>query len=50
MEQAAEILHISRDKTYYLIRTGQLRSIKSNTLRRAVALRSIGTDRRLAWR
>jgi excisionase family DNA binding protein len=34
VEQAAEILHIGRDKIYYLLRTGQLRSIKIGKLRR----------------
>jgi excisionase family DNA binding protein len=34
VEQAAEILHVSRDKVYGLIRTGQLRSIKIGKLRR----------------
>lgn len=34
VEEAAEVLHISRDKVYFLIRTGQLRSIKIGKLRR----------------
>ena len=34
VEQAAEILHVGRDKIYYLLRTGQLRSIKIGKLRR----------------
>ena len=34
VEQVAEILHVSRDKVYYLLRTGQLRSIKIGKLRR----------------
>lgn len=34
IEETAEILHIGRDKVYYLIRTGQLRSIKIGKLRR----------------
>src|SRR5271170_8118146 len=34
VEEAAEILCIGRDKVYYLIRTGQLRSIKIGKLRR----------------
>jgi excisionase family DNA binding protein len=34
VEETAEILHIGRDKTYSLIRTGQLRSIKIGKLRR----------------
>ena len=34
VEQVAEMLHIGRDKVYYLIRTGQLRSIKIGKLRR----------------
>ena len=34
VEQVAEILHIGRDKVYYLLRTGQLRSIKIGKLRR----------------
>ncbi|WP_433462703.1 helix-turn-helix domain-containing protein [Spirillospora sp. CA-128828] len=41
VEQAAEILNIGRDKVYFLIRTGQLRSIKIGKLRRV-------TDRHLA--
>jgi excisionase family DNA binding protein len=34
IEETAEILHIGRDKVFYLIRTGQLRSIKIGKLRR----------------
>jgi excisionase family DNA binding protein len=34
VEQAAEVLNVSRDKVYGLIRTGQLRSIKIGKLRR----------------
>ncbi len=34
MEQAAEVLHVNRDKVYALIRTGQLRSLKIGRLRR----------------
>ena len=34
VEQIAEMLHIGRDKVYYLLRTGQLRSIKIGKLRR----------------
>jgi excisionase family DNA binding protein len=34
VEQVADILHVSRDKIYYLLRTGQLRSIKIGKLRR----------------
>lgn len=34
VEQVAEILHVSRDKIYFLLRTGQLRSIKIGKLRR----------------
>ena len=34
VEQVAEILHVGRDKVYFLIRTGQLRSIKIGKLRR----------------
>jgi excisionase family DNA binding protein len=34
VEQVAKMLHISRDKIYYLLRTGQLRSIKIGKLRR----------------
>lgn len=41
VEQVAEILHIGRDKVYYLLRTRQLRSIKIGKLRRI-------TDRHLA--
>jgi excisionase family DNA binding protein len=32
--QVAEMLHVGRDKVYYLPRTGQLRSIKIGKLRR----------------
>ena len=41
VEQVAKMLHISRDKVYYLLRTGQLRSIKIGRLRRI-------TDQQLA--
>ena len=34
VEQVGEILHIGRDKVYYLLRTRQLRSIKIGKLRR----------------
>jgi excisionase family DNA binding protein len=34
VDQAAEVLHVSRDAIYDLIRTGQLRSIKIGRLRR----------------
>ena len=34
VEEVAEILHIGRDKVYFLIRTRQLRSIKIGKLRR----------------
>ena len=34
VEQVAEMLHIGRDTVYYLLRTGQLRSIKIGKLRR----------------
>jgi len=34
VEQVAKMLHIGRDKVYYLLRTGQLRSIKIGKLRR----------------
>jgi excisionase family DNA binding protein len=34
VEETADILHVGRDKVYYLIRTGQLRSIKIGNLRR----------------
>ena len=34
VEQTAKILHISRDRVYYLIRSRQLRSIKIGKLRR----------------
>jgi excisionase family DNA binding protein len=34
VEQVAEILHVGRDKVYYLLRTGQLRSVKIGKLRR----------------
>jgi excisionase family DNA binding protein len=41
VEQVAELLHIGRDKVYYLLRTGQLRSLKIGKLRRI-------TDQQLA--
>jgi excisionase family DNA binding protein len=41
VEQVAEILNIGRDKVYFLLRTGQLHSIKIGKLRRI-------TDRHLA--
>ena len=34
VDQVAEMLHVGRDKVYYLLRTGQLRSIKIGKLRR----------------
>lgn len=34
VEQVAEMLHIGRDKVYYLLRTHQLRSIKIGKSRR----------------
>ena len=34
VEQVADMLNIGRDKVYYLLRTGQLRSIKIGKLRR----------------
>jgi excisionase family DNA binding protein len=34
VEQVAEMLHVGRDKIYYLLRTGQLRSVKIGKLRR----------------
>jgi excisionase family DNA binding protein len=34
VEQVAEMLHIGRDKVYFLLRTGQLHSIKIGKLRR----------------
>jgi excisionase family DNA binding protein len=34
VEQVAEMLHIGRDKVYYLLRTGQLSSIKIGKSRR----------------
>ena len=34
VEQVAEILKVGRDKVYFLLRTGQLRSIKIGKLRR----------------
>ena len=34
VEQVAEILHVGRDKVYFLLRTGQLHSIKIGKLRR----------------
>lgn len=41
VEQVAEILQVGRDKVYMLLRTGRLRSIKIDRLRRI-------TDRHLA--
>ena len=41
VEQVAEMLHVSRDKVYFLLRTGQLRSLKIGKLRRI-------TDQQLA--
>jgi excisionase family DNA binding protein len=41
VEQVAEMLHVGRDKIYYLLRTRQLGSIKIGKLRRI-------TDRHLA--
>jgi excisionase family DNA binding protein len=41
VEQVAEMLHVGRDKVYYLLRTGRLRSIKIGKLRRI-------TDQQLA--
>jgi excisionase family DNA binding protein len=34
VEQVADMLHVGRDKVYYLLRTGQLRSVKIGKLRR----------------
>ena len=34
VEQVAEMLHVGRDKIYFLLRTRQLRSIKIGKLRR----------------
>ena len=34
VEQVAEMLHVGRDKVFYLLRTGQLRSVKIGKLRR----------------
>lgn len=34
VEEVSEMLHIGRDKVYFLLRTGQLRSIKIGKLRR----------------
>ncbi|WP_436756721.1 helix-turn-helix domain-containing protein [Streptosporangium sp. V21-05] len=34
VEQVAEMLNVGRDKIYFLLRTGQLRSIKIGRLRR----------------
>jgi len=31
------MLHVGRDKVYYLLRTGQLRSIKIGKLRRIIS-------------
>ncbi|MFI7425219.1 helix-turn-helix domain-containing protein [Nonomuraea sp. NPDC049684] len=41
VEQVAEMLSIGRDKIYFLLRTGQLKSIKIGKLRRI-------TDRQLS--
>ncbi|MEV6149646.1 helix-turn-helix domain-containing protein [Nonomuraea sp. NPDC052129] len=41
VEQVAEMLSIGRDKVYFLLRTGQLKSVKIGKLRRI-------TDRHLA--
>ena len=41
VEQVAEMLHVGRDKIYYLLRTGQLRNIKIGKRRRI-------TDRHVA--
>lgn len=35
VEETAELLQVGRDKVYYLLRTGQLRSIKIGKLRRS---------------
>lgn len=37
VEQVADMLNIGRDKIYYLLRTGQLRSIKIGKSRRITA-------------
>jgi excisionase family DNA binding protein len=34
VEQVADMLHVGHDKVYYLLRTGQLRSIKIGKSRR----------------
>jgi excisionase family DNA binding protein len=34
VEEVAEILHVGRDKVYFLLRSGQLRSIKIGKSRR----------------
>jgi excisionase family DNA binding protein len=34
VEQVAKMLHVGRDKVYYLLRTGQLHSLKIGKLRR----------------
>lgn len=44
VEQVAEMLSIGRDKVYFVLRTGQLKSVKSVKIGK---LRRI-TDRRLA--
>jgi excisionase family DNA binding protein len=41
VEQVAEMLHVGRDKVYYLLRTGQLRSIKIGKLRRITSPRLV---------
>jgi len=37
VEQVADMLNIGRDKVYYLLRSGQLRSIKIGKSRRITA-------------
>jgi excisionase family DNA binding protein len=39
VEETAELLHVGRDNVYYLIRTGQLSSIKIGKLRRIPRVR-----------
>jgi excisionase family DNA binding protein len=39
VEETAELLHVGRDKVYYLLRTGQLGSVKIGKLRRISRMR-----------
>ena len=50
VEQLAEMLHVGRDKIYYRLRTGQLRSIKIGKLRRITEQQLAEFIRVAAWR